>query len=493
VAEKKEEVRFVTPDWAQSTPPVRERRELDSQVILSLHRLIRAAQVYGIDAVAVDQSISQYLRLVNPFILAEGGIALEVTNEGILLNTRKIRGKPEDYGVLKSFMRSMIDCRIGRLAVLNPLDEWELKEFISLLGALKEGVENNHLHLMRELSARKIDSINAERLELEEEPLAQTPEKKRHARELYFAAVGIVREIMENGADGKAFNMRKAKRLIQELVTVGIDDDSLLLGLAMIKDYGQYLHNHSVNVALYSIALGNEVGLPRKDIVHLGIAGLFHDVGRTSIPQSILSKSDGPTGKEWDVIEKHPIWGVEVIVQANGWNETTARMIETAFEHHMKEGGTGYPKLASGRELTLFGKIIAIADFYDNVVRSASYRLFPVFSDRITALLLERSGRDFDPTLVKLFIRSNGFFPVGTLVALEDGRMGIVEASSRKTKLIDRPRILLIRFQAGEYREGGMLDLAERDDETGKYRNTISRPLDPNEYQVNVAELLLFG
>lgn len=493
MVDKKDEVRFVTPDWAKSPPPVTERGQLDSQVILSLHRLMRAAQVHGIDAVVVDQFISQYLRLVNPFILAEGGIALELTEEGILLNTRKIRGKPEDHGVIKSFMRDLMDRRIGRLAILNPVDEWELKEFVSILGALKEGDENNYLYLMRELSVRKIDSINAERLEFKEESLAQTPEKRRYARELYFAAVGIVRDIMEDGADGKPFNMRKVKRLMQEMVALSIDDDSMLLGLAMIKDYGAYLYNHSLNVALYAIALGHLVGLPRKNLVQLGISGLFHDIGRMKIPQSILSKSNGPAEEEWDVIEKHPIWGVETIVQANGWNETTARMIETVFEHHMKEGPRGYPKLASERESTLFGRIITIGDFFDNVVRSSSYRLFPVFSDRITALLLERSGRNLDPALVKLFIRVMGVYPVGTLVTLENGEMGIVMAPNRDTRLMDRPRILRIHFQEGEYRERDVLNLAERDDETGTYRNTIARALDPNEYQVNVAELLLFS
>ncbi len=491
--EKKEKVRFVTPDWVKPPPPVMEGRQLANQFILGLHNLMKAAQVHGADNVALDQSISQYLRLVNPLILSEGGITLEIVDGSLRLNDRRIRGKPEDHAVFKSFMRNLIGHRIGKLEIRNSLDERELKEFIFLLVALKEGDENNPLYLMKELSTRRIDSISAARLELKEQALPKTAERRRYARELYFAAIGIVGEIMKDVAEGRAFNMRKAKRLMQQVAAFFIEDEFILLGLAMIKDYGQYVYNHSVNVAIYSIALGLQLELPKKNLVQLGIAGLFHDIGTIRIPQSILSKSAQLTADEWRVIQSHPIYGVENIIQTNGWNETTARMIETTFEHHMKEDLTGYPKSAEKRELTLFGKIIAIGDFYDNLVRSPSYQLFPVFSDRTTGFLLERGGRDFDPTLVKLFVHMIGFYPIGSLVMLGNGEMGIVVAPNKDVELIDRPKVLRIQFQDGEYRGRGVIDLAEIDDETGKYRNTIAKPLDPNEYQLNVAELLFYG
>jgi hypothetical protein len=86
-----------------------------------------------------------------------------------------------------------------------------------------------------------------------------------------------------------------------------------------------------------------------------------------------------------------------------------------------------------------------------------------------------------------------GFYPIGTLVALDDGELGIVVAPNKDVELIDRPRVLRIHFQDGEYKGRGVMDLAETDEETGKYRNTIARPLDPNEYQLNVAEWLFYG
>ncbi|UCD70433.1 MAG: HD domain-containing protein [Syntrophobacterales bacterium] len=493
VDEEKEKVRFITPDWAKSPPPVMERGQLANQCILCLHGIMKAVRVHGADNVSLDQSISQCLHIINPFILSEGSIILEMAEEGFLLNNRKMRGKPKEHDVFKSFMKDLKERRIGKLEIHHPLDERELKELVFLLAALKKGNENNAQYLMKQLSARKIDSMRVGRLEIMEGALPQTAEKRGYARELYFAAIGIAQEIMEDVAEGRPLNIRKAKRLMQQMVAFLMEDEFMLLGLAVIKDYGQYLYNHSVNVAVYSISLGRQLELPKKNLVQLGIAGLFHDIGKIKIPQSILDKSGQLTAEELRIIQKHPIYGVETIAQSNGWNETTARMMETAFEHHIKEDWTGYPKSAAKRELTLFGKIIAIADFYDNIIRSPSHQLFPVFSDRATGLLLERGGRDFDPTLAKLFVNMIGFYPIGTLVILENGEMGIVVAPNKDMKLTDRPKVLRFHFQDGAYKGRGVLDLAEKEDEKGKYRNTIAKPLDPNEYQLNVAELFFYG
>jgi len=493
VEEEKDEVRFIPPDWVKSPPPPVEGDQLGVQLILGLHSLMRAAEVHGTDSLALDQSIPQYLRLINPHILSAGGITVEIAEEGFLLNNRQIRGKPGEHAVFISFMRNLIGWRIGKLQFHTPLDEKELREFISLLLTLREGDENNSPYVMKRLNARRIDSVSVAKLGLKEPSLPKAATGKHHPGELYFTALGIASQIIKEMAEGGALNMRKVKRLMQQMVSSLVHEESILLGLAAIKNCGEYLYNHSVNVAIYSMALGLQLELPRTSLVQLGTAALFHDVGMMRIPQSILKKSDELTGDEWRVIQKHPIYSVNTIVQKNGWSETTARIIETAFEHHIKADRTGYPQLTSQREPTVFGRIIAIGDFYDNIVRSHSYQLFPIFSDRAISLLLDRSGKDFDSTLVKLFVRLVGFYPIGTLVMLEDGEMGIVTAPSKDVEMTDRPKVLRIHFQDGEYKGTGVLDLAEKEEETGKYKHTIARCLDPNEYQLNVPEVLFYS
>jgi hypothetical protein len=105
--------------------------------------------------------------------------------------------------------------------------------------------------------------------------------------------------------------------------------------------------------------------------------------------------------------------------------------------------------------------------------------------------MIERSGKDFDPALVKVFINMIGVFPLGTLVLLNTNEMGIVIYIQEDTELIDRPKVRLLYYGEGEYRKGGVVDLKELDETTGEFKRTIVKTLDPNEYHINVSEFII--
>jgi hypothetical protein len=105
--------------------------------------------------------------------------------------------------------------------------------------------------------------------------------------------------------------------------------------------------------------------------------------------------------------------------------------------------------------------------------------------------MLERSGKDFDPALVKIFVNMLGIFPLGTLVLLNTNEMGIVVQTSEDTELIDRPRICLLYYGDGDYQRAEVVDLREVDEGTRDFKRTIVKTLDPNEYNINVAEFLM--
>jgi hypothetical protein len=166
-------------------------------------------------------------------------------------------------------------------------------------------------------------------------------------------------------------------------------------------------------------------------------------------------------------------------------------MINATFEHHLKYDLSGYPRLTRKRKISLFGRIVTLADFYDALVRPRVYNRFPFVSEKILGIMLERSGRDFDPALVKVFINMIGVFPLGTLVLLNTNEMGVVVQTQEDIDLIERPKINLIFYSDGEYRRGEVVDLREMDEKTGNFRRTIVKTLDPNEYNINVAEFII--
>jgi putative nucleotidyltransferase with HDIG domain len=278
---------------------------------------------------------------------------------------------------------------------------------------------------------------------------------------------------------------------MQSAVNSIMQDESALLALASIKNYDEYTFNHSVNVAIYAIALGQRIGIPKKDLGHLGIAGLFHDIGKLKIPLEILNKKEKLSAEDWGIIRAHPVIGTEIIIQMKEWGELSTRLISATFEHHLKYDLSGYPKLSRKKNLTLFGKIVALADFYDALVRPRVYRKFPYVSEKILGFMLERAGKDFSPALVKVFINMIGIYPLGTLVLLNTNEMGIVWQTQEDPDLIDRPKVCLLYYSGGEYRKGKEVDLREIDPETGHFKRWIVKTLDPNEYNINVAEFLI--
>jgi HD-GYP domain-containing protein (c-di-GMP phosphodiesterase class II) len=244
-------------------------------------------------------------------------------------------------------------------------------------------------------------------------------------------------------------------------------------------------------VAIYAIALGQRVGLSKKLLSHLGMAGLLHDIGKTKIPPEILNKTENLTPQEWALIRSHPVTGTEIILRVKEWGELSTRLINAAFEHHLRYDLTGYPRMARKRSTTLFGRIVALADFFDALIRPRIYRRYPYVSEKILGFMLERAGKDFDPSLVKIFINMIGVFPLGTLALLNTNEMGIVVQTSEDPELIDRPKVCLLTYRDGEYRKGKVVDLKETEEKTGTYKRSILRTLDPNEYNINVAEFLI--
>ena len=382
---------------------------------------------------------------------------------------------------------------IGEIEFSQAVSGEDLKDFAYLLFGLEANNESNALYVMKQLEYRDIKGIHVGKLEFfkDEEIYVDSEDQKRQSKEIYFKSVNLVKEVTESIKNQKMLNVRKAKRLMQNAVNSILQDETTLLGLATIKNYDEYTFNHSVNVAIYAIAIGQRIGIPKKQLSHLGMAGLFHDIGKVQIPKEIINKTGKLTPEEWAVIRAHPVIGAKAVMRMKEWGELSTRMIHGAFEHHLKFDLSGYPKLTRKLKLSLFGRIIALADFYDALVRPRVYNRFPYVSEKILGIMLERSGKDFDPALVKVFINMLGIFPLGTLVLLDTNEMGIVTKIHEDPELIDRPQVCLVYYSEGEYRRGKVVDMAETDETTGKYKWTIMKTLDPNEYNINVAEFLL--
>jgi len=484
-------------DLQKETVPAFDHENLPStlgaELIFRFHRLLKGAGIYDPNNDLIDRLTQECLQAINPFIGSEGNLLLRVIRDNFFFNNIRIQVKADRFPIFKTFSREMEKRCIGELEFTGQVSAKDLKNFVYILSGLEEKNESNYLYVQQQLRSLKIQGIQVGKAEFfkEEDLYIDSDEQRRYSKEIYFKAIDLVKDVTDSVRSQKLLNMRKAKHLMQKAVDSIMQDESALLGLANIKNYDEYTFNHSVNVAIYSLALGQRIGLPKKLLSHLGMAGLLHDVGKTKIPPEVLNKTENLTPPEWALIRSHPVTGTEIILRVKEWGELSTRLISAAFEHHLRYDLSGYPRMARKRNTTLFGRIVALADFFDALIRPRVYRRFPYVSEKILGFMLERAGKDFDPSLVKIFINMIGVFPLGTLALLNTNEMGIVVQNQEDTELIDRPKVCLLTYSDGEYRKGKVVDLKEVDESSGAYKRSILKTLDPNEYNINVAEFLI--
>jgi len=292
-----------------------------------------------------------------------------------------------------------------------------------------------------------------------------------------------VQDTREKGTIG----FKQAKRAIQSIVDLMMNDEASLLGLTTLRCHDQYTHNHSVNVALLSMALGNRAGYPKVELADLGMAALFHDVGKCAISLDILNKPGEFTQEEWDIMRTHPTEGVLTLIERRGLANVPARMAAASFEHHMNYDFSGYPKLAIPWTQTLASRMVTIADCYDAMTSSRVYRREPMSPSKVLGFMFSKVGKSFDPTLMKLFMTCVGIIPIGSLVLLDSNELAVVLKPTQDPAEAENPCVKVITDpQGGPIDNGREIDLREKD-ENGEYRNYIVRLIDNTEYKFDTS------
>ena len=196
-----------------------------------------------------------------------------------------------------------------------------------------------------------------------------------------------------------------------------------LLSLVAVKEKDLATFAHLLNVTLLSMFFASKLEFPKDDVLDLGIAALYHDVGKLGISLGILNKRTKLAEQEYVQIRDHPVLGAKIL---DGYKETLGILpVIVAFEHHVRYDQTGYPKLAYPKKPHLASMMVSICDVYDALALKRSYKKdYP--PDKIYEIMNLEKGKMFDPQLLDKFFRFMGIWPVGTIVALSDGRVAIV-------------------------------------------------------------------
>ena len=314
---------------------------------------------------------------------------------------------------------------------------------------------------------------------------------REKARNTYFHALSSVKDVVQRVSVQGHAGIRKAKRMVQNMVDCLSQNESLFLCLSTIKDYDDYTYAHSVNVAVLSLCLGNRIGFSRTSLEHLGICGLFHDLGKVDIPHEILAKPGHLTEDEWHQMQNHPMSSVRQILKLHASHDLKSKIVLAPFEHHIKFDLSGYPHVLFKNKVSLFGRILQIADVYDAITSPRAYRSTFLSPDQAINFMMKSAGKDFDPVLLKVFAIMMGTYPVGSLLELDTGEWGIVSDYPMESGG-HLPRIVLLQKESnGSYKRGETIDLSEKDPDTGSLRRNVVKSLNAAAHGIQSASFLL--
>jgi len=465
--------------------------KLGNHLITKFHVLMRISQIYDSKNVALQQFIQESLQAINTFIRREGSLCLKIMADDIFLNERRLRYSVEGFTSFKYLLTQWKKRFIGEILYKEPLDEETLGTFIYILMGLEEGREENAALFSEKLKEHHISSIEVGPLEVYETEEGIYPRKKEDSREVakkvFFETIGTVKEVITHIKGRQHADVRKLKRLIRKAVHLIMEDESILLGMTTIKNYDEYTFNHSVNVAIYSLAMGRRLAFSRSVLSELGITAMLHDIGKSKIPLEVLNKPGSLDLEEWGQMKKHPLTGVEIVLNLKQLGEVNPKMVIGIFDHHLKNDLSGYPKLFRQKRVSLFGRIIQIADAYDAMTTPRIYKKVPYTPEQALAVMLKERDVHFDSILLKMFIGLVGVYPIGSLVLLDTHEMGIVFKPNTDPQWMDRPQVILIDRDARGKGKKERVDLAEGDGR-GHFRRSVMKTLDPNKYHIDIGK-----
>ena len=253
------------------------------------------------------------------------------------------------------------------------------------------------------------------------ERISKEREAIQRCEKKYVGAVGAVKNIMRNLFSKPEESVQGADALVHEIVNSMLADRNVAVHLMSDKIAGEDVYYHSLNVSVLAMLLGQEYGLPAEEIRVLGIGALFHDVGKSRIPDQILLKTEALNHAERALYRLHCHMGEEIGLQLG----LAPEAIAIIGQHHETMDGKGYPKGLRGDKISLLARITAIVNVYDNYCN----RVNP--NDSLTphealAHMFAHERHLYDNELLKLFIKCMGIYPPGSIVQLSNEAVGMV-------------------------------------------------------------------
>jgi putative nucleotidyltransferase with HDIG domain len=279
-------------------------------------------------------------------------------------------------------------------------------------------------------------------------------EEIEEARDIERGTRALIYTIMEDARLGRSVDTHTAKQVVADMVESILRNPDALVCLNQLKAKHEYTALHSMRVCVLALAFGRHLEFTPEELQVLGMGALLHDVGKMKVPNEILNKPGRLTAEEFTLMKSHVPEGVAILEQNSG---IPPMAIDVARFHHERNDGSGYSSGRQGDQIGLFGSIGAIVDCYDAITSDRVYHNGLSAFDALN-MMYQWRRKDFHSELIEQYIQCMGIYPIGSVVELNTGSVGVVISVNRERRL--KPRIaLVLTAERKPYTEAKIVDL----------------------------------
>lgn len=247
-----------------------------------------------------------------------------------------------------------------------------------------------------------------------------------------------IREVIGDLEAGQHLDLAKLTDGVESMIESITRNPSAFTWLKQMKRWDSYSYHHALGCAILAANFGRHLGLEKKDLNVLAMGGMLCDVGKVRLPSELLAKASTLTADELSLVRRHVDHGIELVENSPG---ISPKVVEIVASHHERHNGSGYPHHLHGSEIPIFGRIVGLVDSYEAMTSLRPYAKIRSPHMAVTELY-ESRGMLFQAELVEQFIQTCGIYPIGTLVELSSGEVGVITAVHSLKRL--RPSVMLL-------------------------------------------------
>lgn len=310
-------------------------------------------------------------------------------------------------------------------------------------------------------------------------------ESLRKSRVTFDNTTRYINQALDDARLGASIDTAKAKQLVSDLTDQVLSSSHALVWLTFLKNRDEYTANHCVNVCVLAISFGRCLGLGKEQLNQIGLGGLLHDLGKMKTPDAILNKPGKLSPEEYNIMKQHPELGFKLLKDEKGMS---MEVLDIILHHHERKNACGYPDELPEHKIPLLTQVVSIVDVYDAITSDRCYH------DGISPYnalnnIYKWAEKDFNKELVENFIKCLGIYPIGSLVELDNGLVGVVISANKSTRL--RPMIMLVLDKNKKaFKKRKILNLAYPHWHKGPHALEISKILDPNSYDIDIRQII---